>query len=457
MAAGHLGYPRTEGYQVPLSWWHVGDFPRRAVRWLWPHRVPMRKLTLLIGEPGVGKSLLAIDMAARITRGRPWPDETATAGGRQGASGEEASARSPLGREPAAAGVERSALGGGRPAAGVERPTLGGERPAFGGERSALGSGPRVTGMPQAPVGASQGGGSVVLLSAEDDAEDTIRPRLEAAGGDPGRVVVLFSNRRPGSESDVFSLRRDLGALEAQVRDRGDVRLVIFDPLSAYLGGLDSHSCASVRAVLAPLRGMAERTGVAVVGINHLTKRTAAAVLHRATGSIAFVAAARAVWVVGPDRRVPGRVLMLSAKSNHAGPVKGLAFRIVSSAADPEVPVIAWEPEGVGLTAEEGLGLSLHGRLGTRERAAAWLEAQLADGPKPVREVVRAAKAAGLSVPTLKRARADLEAVAEHPRPEAPWTLRLPSEEVALLGRVALASAQGRPAVPAEAAGVEKA
>src|SRR5438270_42037 len=43
-------------------------------RWLWPRRIPCGALTLLTGDPGVGKSLLAIDVAARITTAAPWPD-----------------------------------------------------------------------------------------------------------------------------------------------------------------------------------------------------------------------------------------------------------------------------------------------------------------------------------------------------------------------------------------------
>ncbi|HEV8642372.1 MAG TPA: AAA family ATPase [Methylomirabilota bacterium] len=51
------------------------------VEWVWPGRIPRGKLTLLIGDPGVGKSFLALDIAARVSRGAAWPD-----GGRAPAS-----------------------------------------------------------------------------------------------------------------------------------------------------------------------------------------------------------------------------------------------------------------------------------------------------------------------------------------------------------------------------------
>src|SRR5881398_2781595 len=45
-----------------------------TVRWLWEPYLPRGKLALLDGDPGVGKSLLTIDLAARLSRGGPLPD-----------------------------------------------------------------------------------------------------------------------------------------------------------------------------------------------------------------------------------------------------------------------------------------------------------------------------------------------------------------------------------------------
>jgi hypothetical protein len=55
--------------ELNVMWWLLGRLARRPVEWLWPLRVPLGKLTLLVGDPGCGKSLLALDMAARVTRG----------------------------------------------------------------------------------------------------------------------------------------------------------------------------------------------------------------------------------------------------------------------------------------------------------------------------------------------------------------------------------------------------
>ena len=48
--------------------------PREQLQWLWPGRIPLGKLTLLLGDPGLGKSFVTLDLAARVSRGSPWPD-----------------------------------------------------------------------------------------------------------------------------------------------------------------------------------------------------------------------------------------------------------------------------------------------------------------------------------------------------------------------------------------------
>ena len=54
---------------------NLADVTPRPVRWLWPGRIPLGKLTLIAGEPGLGKSFLTLDLAARVTTGNPWPDD----------------------------------------------------------------------------------------------------------------------------------------------------------------------------------------------------------------------------------------------------------------------------------------------------------------------------------------------------------------------------------------------
>ncbi len=52
----------------------MSDVEAEDVQWLWTNRIPRGKLTLLCGAGGVGKSYLTLDIAARLSRGTPWPD-----------------------------------------------------------------------------------------------------------------------------------------------------------------------------------------------------------------------------------------------------------------------------------------------------------------------------------------------------------------------------------------------
>ena len=111
-------------------------------------------------------------------------------------------------------------------------------------------------------------GGKILLLSAEDDVEDTIRPRLDAAGADPRRVYALEAvfdvNEEGTRRRRMLNLARDIECLD-EVLSSGGLRLVIVDPVSAYLGGVDTHRNADLRAVLAPLAELAARHKVAMV------------------------------------------------------------------------------------------------------------------------------------------------------------------------------------------------
>ncbi len=53
----------------------------RPVDWLWRHRIPAGTLTLIEGAPGIGKSTVIFDLAARVSRGQAFPDGAPTPGG----------------------------------------------------------------------------------------------------------------------------------------------------------------------------------------------------------------------------------------------------------------------------------------------------------------------------------------------------------------------------------------
>lgn len=97
--------------------------------------------------------------------------------------------------------------------------------------------------------------GSVIILSAEDDPKDTIRPRLEAAGADLTKIHLIEAVRATAQDGSTirrgFSLSSDIPKLIVLMHELGDVRLVIIDPISAYFGSTDSHKNVEVRTLSA--------------------------------------------------------------------------------------------------------------------------------------------------------------------------------------------------------------
>jgi putative DNA primase/helicase len=278
--------------------------------------------------------------------------------------------------------------------------------------------------------------GSVILLTAEDDVADTVRPRLEVAGADLLRTHVITATKAPGEErSRSFDLSQDVARLEIAAQEIGDVVLIVIDPISAYMGKpgkLDSYRSTDVRATLAPLQEMAARCGAAVIGIDHLNKSGGAQAMMRVLGSIAFVAAARAVYVVVRDEDDDHRRLMLPAKNNLGKVRTGLAFRVFEKLAPSPVfdayPAIKWEDEPVTMTADEALAPKHDGRKSEAAEAAKILIAEmLAEKPMPQKEIELRAEAQGISHRSLTTAKKAMGVVST--KVGAAWWWSLPGKE----------------------------
>ena len=52
----------------------LADVEPERVDWLWDGYLPLGKVVVLDGDPGVGKSTVSLDIAARISTGSPMPD-----------------------------------------------------------------------------------------------------------------------------------------------------------------------------------------------------------------------------------------------------------------------------------------------------------------------------------------------------------------------------------------------
>jgi hypothetical protein len=204
-------------------------------------------------------------------------------------------------------------------------------------------------------------------------------------------------------------LGRDIAALEALLESIGDVVLIVIDPITAYLGRTDSHINAEVRGLLMPLTQLAELYGAAIIAVTHLRKSAGAEALLAVTGSLGFVAASRAAYLVVKDASDPARQLWLPLKNNLGPDLAGLAYRIVQCEIANGIATsrIEWESEPVTITADGALvAHGDHNEFGTeRDAVAEWPRDLLSTGPVLAREVQAEAKSAGHSWATVRRAK----------------------------------------------------
>jgi hypothetical protein len=116
--------------------------------------------------------------------------------------------------------------------------------------------------------------GDVLIFSAEDGKEDTIVPRLMAAGADLKRVHIVTAIKQEDDKGHrSFNLKEDLDALERALKERPGIRLVIMDPVSSYMGKADTHVNAEVRGVLEPIGELAARMRVAFLSITNASQQ----------------------------------------------------------------------------------------------------------------------------------------------------------------------------------------
>jgi len=330
----------------------ASDITPEEIAWLWPQLMALGKLTVVAGEPGLGKSQISYAIAAAVTTGGSWPSDGGTA--------------------------------------------------------------PR---------------GSVIILSAEDDAADTIRPRLDAAGADASRAYIVSAVRdHDGKGRRSFNLQADLALLEREIDRLGDVRLVVIDPISSYLGKIDDHKNAALRAVLEPVGEMASRLGVAVLAITHLNKGAVGGANNRVIGSIALVAAARAVFIVAKDPEDPKRGLFLPSKSNLSKEGAGLGFRVAERATPSGIvaPAIVWDSEPVTMSADQVLASSHSSSGGAVAEAKKYLLDALGHGPVPQKDIEADASAEGISPAALRRAEDALRVKSTKTGVAGGWAWALP-------------------------------
>jgi putative DNA primase/helicase len=372
----HEERPKSGPYGFALGMNLVQEAP---IRWLWPGRIVMENLTLLVGDPNVGKSLVALDLAARVTRGAEWPDGAA------------------------------------------------------GGEPK-----------------------SVLLVTAEDHVFFTLKPALAAAGTDMDKIASVWDVRDEegvGEYRRPLELPKDFEMLRSMIKDRSDCKLVVIDPITAFVrGGMNQ------RNTLMRLVQLAGDLQVAILGVAHLRAGGMRA-MYRTAGGLALTSTARAVWMlaeagevgmrnaeVGSEekKRAEGgsemcdpkygkRRLVLPVKNNLVREIAGLAYTLEKSEGRV-VPRVAWEKGSIEDTADEVLGRlkKTRGAEATeRKEAMEYLRSALAGGPRLVKEIeAEADELHAIKRRTLVRARKVLGVRPFRVEGVGPFWMALPGEAI---------------------------
>jgi hypothetical protein len=309
---GHAEQPRIRQLMIR----NFAKIQPQKTRWLWRGYIPLGTLTILDGDPGLGKSTIWIDVIARVTRGQSMPNE---------------------------------------------------------GETDL--NGPAVA----------------LILSAEDSPENTIRPRLDAAGADVNLVENIEATKVGEDSERPPVLPADVDLLEGRIAETS-AKVVVIDVFTAYLDGeLDAHRDQDVRRCLHRLKILAQRTGCAIILIRHLNKLNGGAAIYRGGGSIGISGAARSVLMVGKNPADPQQFILAPVKCNLCAKPPALTYSIMTAGGDASI--IGWGQE-TSLSADDLLGCQSQ-KGSVAEECAELIRELLADGPKLAEDMVDELRANG--------------------------------------------------------------
>ena len=303
----------------------LSEVSAEPVSWLWLGWIPEGSVTVLDGNPGVGKTLITFDLAARVSTGRTMPDG-----------------------QP----------GPGKPAA--------------------------------------------VVLVTRDDVTGTVMPRLDIVGADMTRIDHL------PRDGDHLPTDADLGTIFGAVV-AAKARLVVLDPLLSIVPPSDaSYTDQDLRNTLTKLARLAARTRTAVLVTRDLYWGKEDQMLERGDG----IRTIGGVWtrlVAGPDpaddRRAVLRRMALDRSTKSVASVQ-FAVVVVNAAG---VPAIAWDTPPHAHESTPRRARPRRQRRPALDVAVEFLRELLADGPLSMAEVAQAADSAGITIPTLRRAKSLLE------------------------------------------------
>jgi hypothetical protein len=293
----------------------------------------------------------------------------------------------------------------------------------------------------------------VAILATEDDKDETIVPRLVAAGANLDRVRFPFPVQQEATSEWEIALDRDLPLLKTYLQARPAVRLLVIDPVTSYIGEVDPNKPKEVRPFLNKLKTFAKEMDITVMLIMHLSKNPDVSALHRVGGAATWIEVPRAVWFfdLKPDQEDGVRPLiyvMVNGKLNLVADdqKKSLEYQFTSVDVpiEDEVASIGRIQWGSASDLElDGLYKKDRQKPGPEpkktEAAKAWLQTFLADGEKLAADVFVAGAAAGHRPDTLRDAQ-KLLGIAPHREfaNKGRWLWQLPgvAEETEQFGEI---------------------
>lgn len=263
----------------------------------------------------------------------------------------------------------------------------------------------------------------VLLISGEDNADDTIKPRLMALNSDLSFIDYMKGVRQEDKNGNIYydsiSIIEDLADIEQKIIENG-YKLIIIDPISLYLGNVDENKNKDIRTALGRLNALAERRNLSIILNSHFSKPSSGGAknaVYRVMGSIGFAAAARIVFGVMKDPEDAERRLFLPIKNNIGQDKEGFVYKIKPSLVDGSIETskVEWLNETISITANEVLNNSNYS-----EREAPRLEEVkdfildiLKFGSVPLTEIVKKAKKLGFGKNVLYQGKDELKIVVE--------------------------------------------
>lgn len=258
--------------------------------------------------------------------------------------------------------------------------------------------------------------GKVIILSAEDDPAYTIRPRIDAMGGDPERV--LFQN--------VYSSMDDEG-LKRLSKAAGNFRprLIVIDPLFAYVpSDLSAYSPNHIRPLLAKLSEIASKVNAAMIIVRHLTKAKRDKAIYQGTGSIDVIAAVRSSLLVANHPDDEHTKVLAHVKHNLSPRQDSWMYELTDPKGNGDLPKIKWLGR-CELAVEDLLSADTSGPSALSE-AVDFLNKELEGGAVKATVIEGSAEAKGHSKRTLDRAKKQIGVKSKKRKGQWYWSLPTP-------------------------------